>query len=240
MTIVTTEPGLAALLREQTRIAHEHAETAPFVRQLIGGELPITAYAALAAQNHAIYSTLEELAEGWRGDPIAGPFVLDELTRTPQLEHDLARLLGPDWRTQAERLRVPATDRYVAHLRRVCADWPGGFVAHHYVRYLGDLSGGQVIRQALHRIYGDVGDEAGTFYFFERIDKIKPFRDHYRDLLDQAPLTDGDRERVIAEAIAAFELNRAVFVDLGARCQPVDDSAGRNSGPRADGGDDIA
>jgi heme oxygenase len=213
-TIQDTPLGLADLLREQTRFVHEQAENAPFMGHLIAGELPLAAYSALAAQNHAIYEALEGVSEKWRHDAVAGPFVIDELLRLPQLESDLAYLLGADWRSHARQLRVPATDRYVAHIREVCTNWSAGFVAHHYVRYLGDLSGGQIIHRSLERHYGEIGRQGASFYVFDRIAKIKPFRDLYRVLLDQAAISVADRERLVAEAVTAFELNRAVFVDL--------------------------
>ena len=217
MTAITAHDsplGLADLLRQQPQVVHEQAETAPFVGQLIAGELPVESYIALVAQNYGIYQALEALSDQWRDDPVAGPFVFDELLRVPQLERDLAYLLGPDWRSRAEELRVPATDRYVAHIGEVCSHWPAGFVAHHYVRYLGDLSGGQIIRRALERHYGAVGRLGASFFVFDQIDKLKPFRDHYRGLLDRVVITADDRERLVSEAGLAFELNRAVFIDL--------------------------
>jgi heme oxygenase len=211
-------PGrpLSAALRERTRTAHERAENAPFVHELLTGALPLSAYAALAAQNLAVYRELEASAARWRGDPVAGPFVLDELDRVPHLEEDLGQLLGPDWRTQADRLRLPATDRYVQRIR-AAARRPDGFVAHHYVRYLGDLSGGQIIRAALVRLHGPRAHRFTNFYVFDGVGKLKPFRDHYRSLLDGAPLTSLARQRLLAEAVQAFELNSAVFADLRTR-----------------------
>jgi len=205
---------LSVALREHTRTAHERAETAPYVQQLLAGALPLSGYTWLVAQNHAIYQALEAAGDRWRGDPIAGPFLLDELTRVPHLEADLEQLLGPDWPVQAAALRVPATERYIARLRQVADHRPGGFVAHHYVRYLGDLSGGQVIKATIERIYGETGRRATGFYTFAAIAKIKPFRDRYRELLDSVPLTGEQRQQVVAEAVLAFELNQAVFDDL--------------------------
>jgi len=215
----TAQP-LSAALREQTRVAHEEAETAPFVRELLSGALPLSAYTALAAQNYAIYQRLEAAAGRWRGHPLAGRFVLDGLNRVPCLEADLAQLLGKDWAARAGRLRVPATGRYVTRLRDA-ANWPAVFIAHHYVRYLGDLSGGQVIRAALARIHGPDAYRYLSFYAFDRVGKIKPFRDRYREMLDRVPLTPAERQRVLAEAVTAFELNRAVFTDLAVRYQPA-------------------
>jgi heme oxygenase len=224
-TVENTQLGLSAALRAQTKAAHEQAETAPFVGDLLAGRLPISSYTALVAQNYAIYQALETLAAHWRDDPIAGAFVFDELARVPNLERDLAALLGPPWRAEAAALELPATTRYVTHLLQVCGDWPAGFIAHHYVRYLGDLSGGQVIRVAIERIYGEAGQQASSFYVFDNIERIKPFRDLYRQLLDTAPLGVSERGRVIDEAVLAFRLNRAVFLGL-AEGKPVDVTEG--------------
>jgi len=212
--------SLSTALRQQTQVVHDQAENSAYVRQLLGGALPLAAYTALVAQNHAIYTALEAAAEAWRDDPVAGPFVFDELTRVPHLEADLHQLLGDDWAQQAVELQVPATDAYVSRLHQVAGDWPGAFIAHHYVRYLGDLSGGQVIKATVTRIYGEDGHRSTGFYTFDRIERIKPFRDRYRELLDTAPLTREQQQRVVAEAVSVFELNRAVFADLAERYLP--------------------
>jgi heme oxygenase (biliverdin-producing, ferredoxin) len=216
VTIAPTPLGLADLLREQTRVVHEQAESEPFVGRLLAGELAVGSYIALVAQNFAIYQALEVVGEQWRHDPIAGPFVLDELLRLPALKRDLEFLLGPDWLALTGGLRAPTTDRYLDRINDVCRSGPAGFVAHHYVRYLGDLSGGQIIHRSLERHYGEIGRLGASFYVFDQIEKIKPFRDHYRELLDQMAISESDRERMVAEAIVAFELNRGVFADLAA------------------------
>jgi len=206
--------GLAGALRHGTSDAHEAAEGSAFVQQLTTGSLPIAAYTALVVQNHAIYTTLERVGEQWRHDPVAGVFVADELLRVPSLEGDLRGLLGSSWRAGAEQRIEAATRRYVIHLENVSDDWPAGFVAHHYVRYLGDLSGGQILRRSLERAYPNAPT---AFYTFERIAKVKPFRDRYRALLDAMPIGVAEQRRVVAEALIAFDLNRAVFGDLAAR-----------------------
>ena len=136
---------LSAALREATAVAHERAEGSAFVADLLGGRYPLAAYTALVVQNHAIYTALEAVSAAWPGDAVAGPFLLPELVRLPSLERDLGSLLGPTWRAEAQRLVQPATVAYVDRLHEVAGSWAGGFVAHHYVRYLGDLSGGQVV-----------------------------------------------------------------------------------------------
>lgn len=211
---------LSELLRTGTRPQHEHAETRSFVTQLMNGELGREAYIDLAVQHHAIYTALEGVGERLQDDEIASAFVLPELLRVPSLEADLAVLIGPAWRETAQIL--PATAAYVARLEAI--DSPAGYLAHAYTRYLGDLSGGQAIAVMLQRHYGMTPDEL-SFYRFTEIPKPKPFKDRFRALMDAAAFSAQEREAAVAEATVAFELNAALFVELGAAHAPSDSSA---------------
>ena len=203
---------LSELLRTATRPQHEHAETRGFVTELMGGALSREAYIDLATQHHAIYSALEAAGERLKDDAVAGPFVMDELLRVPSLEADLALLLGDDWRERIDLL--PATVAYVERLNQI--DSAAALVPHHYTRYLGDLSGGQIISRMLQRHYG-MAEEELTFYAFAAIPKPKPFKDSYRELLDSAAFTPEQINAVVEEAKVAFDLNAALFNDLGGR-----------------------
>jgi heme oxygenase len=94
----------------------------------------------------------------------------------------------------------------------VAFDWPGGYVAHHYTRYLGDLAGGQAVRTLLKRTYGVEGP-GSLFYHFD-IDHVPAFRKRYRALLDAAPWDEAERQRIVTETLVAFEFNVAVLADL--------------------------
>jgi heme oxygenase len=184
------------------------------VTALLDGRLPLAGYVDLVAENHAIYEVLEDAADTMRTDPVAGPFVLPGLARLPELRADLAYLLGPDWRDRLHH--TTAVRRYQQRMREVCHTDPAAFVAHHYTRYLGDLSGGQVIGRAMGRRYGLIED--GTrFYRFHQLPGPKPVKDRYRALLDTAPFTASQRGALLAEVAVAFRLNAAVFAELGAR-----------------------
>ena len=206
------EGNLSARLREATSEEHERTESSPFVVALLAGELDRDAYTALLGQSYFFYSVLEEAGERWRGDAVVGPFVSDALLRRSALEADLAWLRGPGWRDEIAPL--PATGRYVDRLQQVCFSSRSAFVAHHYTRYLGDLSGGQIIRSKLRAIYGLTGDGV-RFYLFDQIAKPKVFKDSYRALIDAVPWAGGEQSNLLAEANEAFRLNRAVFDDLG-------------------------
>ena len=118
---------------------------------------------------------------------------------------------------------VAATADYATSLRS--GHTPEAMLAHHYVRYLGDLSGGQVIARMVQRHYGI--DPAGlNFYHFAEIPKPKPYKDRYRETLDGLDVDAGTRRRILDAAIDSFELNRRVFADLGVAREPEHAAAG--------------
>ncbi|HEY0187534.1 MAG TPA: biliverdin-producing heme oxygenase [Cellulomonas sp.] len=204
---------LSTLLRTGTRSEHEAAEGSTFVEDLLAGRLTVRAYADLALQLRTVYGALEEVGEQVRRTAAGAGVVFDELLRVPALEADLTQLLGEDWAQDAAPL--PVTADYAARIRAGGTD-TGHYVAHAYTRYLGDLSGGQVIGRMVQRHYA-VPDSGVGFYAFPAIPKPKPFKDLYRARVDALDLTDDQRDQVVDEARAAFQHNRALFVALAER-----------------------
>ena len=200
-------------LRERTRTGHSASEGASFMDDLMTGKGSRDDYIALVAQHYFIYDALEAAAESMRLDEDAAAFITPQLTRLPALEADLHFLLGDDWRDAIAPL--PTTVRYVDRIRTVAATWSGGFIAHHYTRYLGDLSGGQIIRTLMQRQFGFETNGVG-FYLFDQIAKPKEFKDVYRSQLDRVGWSDEERERVIDEVMIAYRFNTELFVDLAA------------------------
>lgn len=199
-------------LRERTAAVHSDTEGSAFITELLSGKRSKDDYIALVGQLYFVYEALEAVAELLKTDAVATAFISPKLTRLPALEADLAFLVGDDWRETAAPL--PATERYVTRIHEM-AFWPGGFVAHHYTRYLGDLSGGQIIRTLLQRQFGFETNGVG-FYIFAEIAKPKPFKDAYRAELDALGWGEVERSRVIEEANTAFRLNADLFADLAA------------------------
>ncbi|WP_435527744.1 heme oxygenase (biliverdin-producing) [Microbacterium aurantiacum] len=203
----------SAALRERSSGAHSTSERAGFMADLMKGEGTRDDYVALVAQHWFIYDALEAAADRMREDPIAAPFITDKLTRLPALEADLSFLLGPQWRDRITPL--PTTQRYIERITQVGATWPGGFVAHHYTRYLGDLSGGQFIGRLMARRFGFDTNGIG-FYLFDDIADPKAFKEIYREQLDAAPWDADEQARVIDEVLLAYRFNTELFDDLAA------------------------
>ncbi|WP_404430037.1 biliverdin-producing heme oxygenase [Microbacterium lacus] len=198
-------------LRERSQSAHSGSEHSGFMSDLMKGEGTRDDYVALVIQHWFIYEALERTAEQMRNDPVASVFISDKLTRLPALEADLEYLVGPEWPEIIEPL--PTTKRYVDRINEVGATWAGGFVAHHYTRYLGDLSGGQFIGRLMSRRFGFDTNGIG-FYLFDDIADPKAFKGVYREQLDAAPWGAAEQERVIDEVLRAYRFNTELFEGL--------------------------
>lgn len=206
----------STLIRTASHEQHTQAENSSFMSDMLGGRLGVDAYRRYTEQLWFVYRALEggPSAAALAADPVAGPFIRPELARTVELERDLAHLGGPGW--QAGVRPLPATEAYAARVGECARDWPAGYVAHHYTRYLGDLSGGQIIRGTAEKTWGFARKGDGVrFYVFEAIGNPAAFKREYRELLDALPVDDLEKQRVIDECKRAFALNTAVFRELG-------------------------
>ncbi|WP_030926150.1 heme oxygenase (biliverdin-producing) [Streptomyces sp. NRRL B-24720] len=204
----------STLIRTASHEQHTEAETSTFMSDLLGGRLGVVAYTRYTEQLWFVYRALEEGAEALRTDPVAGPFIQPELMRTAELERDLAHLRGADWRRGLEPL--PATAAYADRVTECARSWSAGYVAHHYTRYLGDLSGGQIIRDRAEKTWGFARKGDGVrFYVFEGIANPASFKRGYRELLDAVDADELEKKRIVDECRNAFALNTAVFRELG-------------------------
>jgi heme oxygenase len=206
--------SFSTLIRTASHEQHVEAETSTFMSDLLGGRLGVAAYARYTEQLWFVYEALEAGAGRLASDPVAGPFIRPELFRLPALERDLEHLRGPGWRGSLSAL--PATRAYADRVRECAERWPAGYIAHHYTRYLGDLSGGQIIRDRAERTWGfEKKGDGVRFYVFEGIPNPAAFKRAYRELLDAVNADELERQRIVAECKRAFALNTAVFRALG-------------------------
>lgn len=199
-------------LRERTSVkASSPSASERFMTDLLSGRSSRSDYVALVAQNYFVYGALERAAEQRSVDPVAATFMSPALTRLPAIREDLRFLIGEDWQDSIAPLAT--TRRYVDRIDSHAATSTGAFVAHHYTRYLGDLSGCAIIRSIMQRQFGFETNGVG-FYLFADIAKPKEFKSTYRAQLDAVGWSDDERERVIEEVGVAYRLTEELFEDL--------------------------
>lgn len=203
-----TEPvDVAALVRAASADDHRAAETRGFITALMRGELSLAEYTRYLAQLAWVYDALEG-----RGSRADDPAVFDPaLARMDAIDADLAALGASDWRER--HVPLPETAAYATHLRMI-ADDDVRYLAHHYTRYLGDLSGGQAIAALVARHYGATPEQLG-FYRFQIADGVMRYKRRYRDAMNALALTPDEIEVLIAEVRESFRLNSAIFGALG-------------------------
>lgn len=197
--------ALAARLREYTADAHTQTERKPFIVELMSGRAHVSAYADYLQQLLPVYAAMEVAAS----DPWG--LHVPALDRTEALRCDLAALGCEVAQPRA------AAEAYATHLTHLVTSGDAlRLVAHHYTRYLGDLSGGQAIAALVARHYA-IGPEALAFYRFEGIDDIVRFKQAYRSRLDAMDLNAEQEQVLLDEAVLAFEFNGRMFDELGTR-----------------------
>ncbi len=183
------------------------------------GGLNRAGIAAQAAHHFLMYEAIESAAEVHRarlGESFA--FWRPELHRLPSVIADLEYWIGDDWEREVRgRYRTPGIVAYVERLEEVAPNSLPLFVAHHYTRYLADLSGGQMIARAFARSYGIEGDEGVRFYRFTQIEDPRSYKDAYREMLDSAEFTEAEQRLIADEVALAYRLNNLAGADLEAR-----------------------
>jgi len=174
---------------------------------LLRGQLPRSAYCALLRDLHAIYAALEDGLRRQAGNAALAPIAMPELFRAEALAADLHALAGPNWRQRPLRATAQA---YATRLRELDRREPARLAAHAYVRYLGDLSGGQTVGRIVAASLR-LPPQAQRFYDFGGAGAELAARFRYG--LDRC---GGDAEAIVDEAQLAFRLHERLFEELAA------------------------
>jgi len=201
--------SLLEALRNRTRDLHVQAERSGMIADILRGQGTREGYALLLRNLLPVYQTLErQLAGAARSPPVAA-IVRPELARACAILSDL-KALAVDIPVLP---MLPAAIEYVDAIARAGTGDGGRLVAHAYARYLGDLSGGQILKRLLARSL-DLHPAALSFYDFPAIDNIPAFKADYRVAIDRAGDVSADFDAIVEEGARAFELNIVLSLAL--------------------------
>ncbi|XP_074024621.1 heme oxygenase 1 [Numenius arquata] len=205
---------LSELMKEATKEVHEQAENTPFMKNFQKGQVSLQEFKLVTASLYFIYSALEEEIERNKNNPVYAPVYFPaELHRKAALEEDLEYFYGSNWR---EEIPCPeATKKYVERLHYVGKNHPELLVAHAYTRYLGDLSGGQVLKKIAQKALQLPSTGEGlAFFTFDGVSNATKFKQLYRSRMNALEMDHATKKRVLEEAKKAFLLNIQVFEAL--------------------------
>ena len=206
-----TVSDFALQLKTETKKSHTAAENTKFVGSFLRGVVSKESYKQLVANFYFIYRAMEEEMEKLKESPIVGPVHSDLLNRVNSLERDLRYFYGPVWRHHIAP--TEQCQRYVDRIREVSDDEPELLIGHHYTRYMGDLSGGQILRGIAAKAMNLKDNEGLWFYEFD-IDDKKTFKNTYRNVLNHLRINQSQANAIITEANFAFRLNMYMFDEL--------------------------
>ena len=117
--------------------------------------------------------------------PIISKVTFPELNRKASLEEDSYFYYGTNWREQVAP--SAAGQAYLNRIREVSNTAPELLVGHFYTRYLGDLSGGQILKGIAQRAMNLADGNGTAFYEFDSIPDEKAFKVKYRQGMDEQP-----------------------------------------------------
>lgn len=80
-------------------------------------------------------------------------------------------------------------------------------MAHAYTRYLGDLSGGQVLGRITQKSLKLSSSDGVSFFTFPGVSSPSLFKQLYRSRMNSVELTEEQRSEVLQEAVRSFEYN---------------------------------
>lgn len=204
--------NLATKLREGTKKAHTMAENVGFIKCFLKGTVEKESYRKLSGNLYFVYSAMEEEMARHQNHPILGKLYFPELNRKESIEQDLAFYYGSNWREGVSL--SPAGQAYVDQIRKVSNEEPELLISHLYTRYMGDLSGGQILKKIAQTAMNLPEGQGTQFYEFAGIPDEKAFKNNYRQTMDSLPIDEATADRIVEEANAAFGMNMKMFNEL--------------------------
>jgi len=179
-----------------------------------------------------IYDTFERALDRYASHPALEPtYNPTLLARAPALAADISFFLQvpeTSWKSHPLHQDLlaempPPLATYVSRIRDLAdSDDPSPLLAHSYVRYLGDLSGGQTLRRIIGKAY-DLDEASGLgleFFTFKELrsnklasqGELKRIKEWFREGMNTAgKLGIETKEKVMEEANLAFALNTELF-----------------------------
>lgn len=210
------ESCFSVRLKDATRRVHGMAEQTRFVKGFLKGTASCSSYLQLLTDLYPVYTTMEAELDRLHGQgaPFLENFYFPELYRSEALAKDIAFL--EDLVVGGENYRASqASIHYANRVSAVARSAPVLLVGHLYTRYLGDLSGGQILSRIAQRSMGLSVGRGLDFYEFEEISSCAEMKQRFRRALDTLdPAEEQVQQAVCDEANRAFRLNISIFENL--------------------------
>jgi len=198
-------------MRRRTAELHRRAEQTGIIAQILRGDVNSSAYALYLRNLVPAYTHMEARLSQLPHDHTLAAINCRLLYRASALQQDLQQMAGSNWPTALTAL--PVSDLYARRVVTAADVAPQLLLAHAYVRYMGDLSGGQILRRSLAASLA-LKSDALHFHTFPGIDDISSFKARYLDAIDTIGAELSSFDAILDEAEIAFRLNIELSTDV--------------------------
>lgn len=226
---------ISELLRTETREIHEEIHHSEAASKLVSGELARSEYIRFLFMLWHIYDELERGLFEHRENPVIFQIYHPRVfSRATAVSFDICHHLDTvTWQTDPFYVEffvnIPKpVNEYIERLKylgrpEATPEEASLLASHAYVRYLGDLSGGQIIKRKIIKAYDMFDDGEGlAFYNFRTLDprtgdrpaemhEVRKIKDWFRRGIDEAVTTTETKAALITEANRAFRYNARLF-----------------------------
>lgn len=202
---IKNDTGLADFMKHETWDLHTEAETTGFINKILRGTAELPHYISFLKNLKPIYEAIESSSQWLESFPSLKPFLSDKIARSQTLAHDIEHLSALCKDPICPTI-FQSTQNYQSSVENALTKNHSAMLAHIYVRYLGDLNGGLILRRVLAKNL-DLSASCLTFYSFPKIDDIADFKTHFRLTLNDIELNESDKKLVSIAAKDAFKFN---------------------------------
>lgn len=200
---------LSHQLKSATKKIHTEAERSGYIAELLTGQPPLIKYCLLLRNLQPVYAALEMAIVRHAAD--LPQFTDAALRRSESIDHDLRSIT--DNAELPNLPLLPACEAYVQRVQFLGQHQPALLNAHAWVRYFGDLSGGQILARLLRSKYTLQPDQL-TFYQFSGIADIESCKDSIRSGLDTNQQLVAMLPDLKQEARRAFRYNIELSIEV--------------------------
>lgn len=186
-----------------TKTLHTEAERSGIIRDMLRGDVSSAGYILLQRNLLPAYQALEAGLEHHHNTPALAALAAYRLDRASALQADLSAMCDGDFSAVPV---LPAGEAYAKRIEQAARGDGELLIAHAYTRYLGDLSGGQILKKLLANKPGLAPEEL-TLYDFPAFADLAALKAEYRKALDDAGKLATNPQAIIDEGSVAFQLN---------------------------------
>lgn len=206
-TQIPGKDGLADAMKTHTWALHGEAERTGTIGDLLKQRASLESYVLLARNFLPVYRLLDETFEQVGALPGMHLYFRPGLRRAHALAADVSALAGPAFENDLPLL--PETQDYCTQIEQARTQGAAALLGHVYVRYLGDLYGGQTLNRLLGKSLG-IEEHALAFYAFGDIPDLISFRNGFRAAINSCAVSDAEFEQALDAAYSGFRSNISV------------------------------